>query len=73
MRFLVFELWSILYMGDFHVFDSLFIKIDHIQNLPYLKKLKVEQKKISDQKSVPEQCASFLYIWPHMNELFFGR
>ena len=46
VRFLVFELWSILYMGDFHVFDSLFIKIDHIQNLPYLKKLKVAQKKL---------------------------
>ena len=32
-------------MADFHVFDSLFINIELIQNLPYLKKLKVAQKK----------------------------
>ena len=40
-----------------------YIKIDHIQNMVfgYLKKLKVTQKKNSDQKTVPEARAMSIF------------
>ena len=53
--------------------DFVYGQCSCMQNHPYLKKLNVAQKKTSDQKSVPKQCASFLYIWPHLNELIFGQ
>ena len=70
MWLLVFELWSILYLVDFDVFDHIYIfnhtKIDHIS------KTNSHTKKNSrTKKSVLEHYASFLFIWPLLNEFFW--
>ena len=57
MRLLVFEMWSILFIGDFHVFD-----LSH-QNRPCTKstisqKLKVAQKKLLNKNQYQSNILS---------------
>ena len=55
VRLLVFEIWSILYMVEFHTST-------YKKNRPLSQKLKVAQKKIQTTNLFSEQTASFLKI-----------